>query len=362
MQPGRISFEGDWPDICRANVFLRTADRVFIEIQQFDAPDFEALFETVKQFDWSQFIPADAQFPVVGKSRLSKLTSLPAVQRSVKRALVESLKQHHGCEFLPETGAMYKVEIALLNDIATLTIDTTGPSLHKRGYRQLVGEAPIKETLAAALVDLSVWNQDRPLVDPFCGSGTIPIEAALLALRIAPGTHRQFACNDWHQMEPGFWKQTATEATDLQIRDVELQISGFDINPEVLKLARLHAQAAGVEKHIHFQHRPFSELRNKRDYGCLITNPPYGERLSEQQELVPLYESMPMVLQRLPTWSHFILTSMPKFESIVQKRATRRRKLFNGRIECTYYQFLGPRPPKGGLNACLTSKKPRRKY
>ena len=181
VQPGRISFEGDWPDICRANVFLRTADRVLIEIQQFDAPDFEALFETIKRFDWSQFIPAEAQFPVVGKSRLSKLTSLPAVQRSVKRALVESLKQHHGCEFLPETGAMYKVEIALLSDIATLTVDTTGPSLHKRGYRQLVGEAPIKETLAAALVDLSVWNQDRPLVDPFCGSGTIPIEAALLA-------------------------------------------------------------------------------------------------------------------------------------------------------------------------------------
>jgi 23S rRNA (guanine2445-N2)-methyltransferase / 23S rRNA (guanine2069-N7)-methyltransferase len=356
-QPGRVSFEGQWADVARTNVFLRTADRLLIEIQHFAAPDFDVLFETVKQFDWSQFIPQDAQFPVVGKSRLSKLTSLPAVQRSVKRALVESLKRYHGCELLPESGAMYKVEIALLNDFATLTIDTTGPSLHKRGYRQLVGEAPIKETLAAALVDLSVWKSDRPLVDPFCGSGTIPVEAALAALNVAPGSHRQFACSLWPQIEPSHWKQTAVEAADAQIRNVELQISGFDIDADVLKLARLHAHAAGVEKHIHFQQRPFAELRSKSEYGCLITNPPYGERLSQQKELLPLYESIPMVLQRLPTWSHFILTSMPRFEKIVQQRATRRRKLFNGRIECTYYQFLGPKPPRGGNGPAFATGK-----
>lgn len=345
-QPGRVTFEGDWIAVCRSNLWLRTADRVLLQVQQFEAPDFDALFETVKEYDWSQFIPPDASFPVIGRSRLSKLTSVPAVQRSVKRALVESLKSHHATESLPESGAVYKIEVAILNDVATLTIDTTGPSLHKRGYRKLVGTAPLKETLAAALVDLSVWNKDRPLIDPFCGTGTIPIEAAFKALNIAPGIHRQFASTRWTDCDQSIWEAALDEARDLQIKDVELQILGFDIDADALKLARFHAEQASVENQIHFQQRPFSELRNKRDYGCIITNPPYGERLSEHEALLPLYESMPMVLQRLPSWSHFILTSMPKFEQIVQKKATRRRKLFNGRIECTYYQFLGPRPPR----------------
>lgn len=349
-QPGRVIFDGTWRDVCRANTFLRTADRVLILVQQFDAPDFDALFETIKAFDWSQFIPVDAEFPVIGKSRHSQLTSVPAVQRTVKKAIVESLLAHHNVKSLPESGAIYKVEIAILKDVATLSIDTTGPSLHKRGYRTWVGEAPLKETLAAALVDLSVWNSSRPLVDPFCGSGTIPIEAALAGLNIAPGINRDFACTKWPQIMQNQWLEARTEGRDKEKKEVVLEIFGFDIDENALQLARKHVAAAGVEKHIHLQRRPFVELRSKREFGCIVTNPPYGERLSDHKALMPLYQSMPMVLQRLPTWSHFILTSMPRFEKIVQKQATRRRKLFNARIECTYYQFLGPRPKPNALN------------
>jgi len=221
-QPGRIEFQGDWSAVCRANIWLRTADRVLIQIQQFDCPDFDALFDTVKDFDWSQYIPVDAAFPVIGKSRLSELTSVPAVQRTVKKALVESLQKNHGITELPETGATYKVEVALLNDVATITLDTTGPSLHKRGYRRLVAEAPIKETLAAALVDLSVWRPDRPLVDPFCGSGTIAIEAALAGCNIAPGIARDFPSS---QM-PKYLTKLAT----MPIRRAWLSIFTFNSN------------------------------------------------------------------------------------------------------------------------------------
>lgn len=345
-QPGRVSFEGNWEAVCRCNLWLRTADRVLIEVQRFEAPDFDALFETVKAFDWSRFIPADAAFPVVGKSRLSQLTSVPAVQRSVKRALVESLKRTHQVDALPESGSLFKIEIALLKNVATITIDTTGPSLHKRGYRKLTAEAPIKETLAAAMVDLSVWNPDRPLVDPFCGSGTIPIEAALIGLNVAPGIERSFSASNWRAIPISTWASAIEEARDLRRKDVQLQIIGTDRNPEVLSLARYHCQKAGVDDQIHFQQKTFEELRSKREYGCVITNPPYGERLEEQRQLVDLYQSIPLVMQRLPTWSLFLITNMPKFESLIQKKASRRRKLFNGRLECTYYQFLGPRPPR----------------
>ncbi len=343
-QPGRIDFEGDWNAVCRTNLWLRTSDRVLIEVQKFECPDFDALFETVKAFDWSQFIPSDAAFPVIGKSRLSQLTSVPAVQRTVKKALVESLRSHHGVVELAETGPTYKVEVAILNDVATLTIDTTGPSLHKRGYRRLVGEAPIKETLAAALVDLSVWNPERPLIDPFCGSGTIAIEAALIGKNIAPGISRKFACSQWTAIDAPLWKSTREEANSLRRDDVQMSIVGTDRDQEVLSLARYHAEQAGVAEQIHFQQQNFAELQSRKEYGCIITNPPYGERLEEQKRLIGLYESIPVIMQRLPTWSLFLITNMPRFEKLIQKEATRRRKLFNGRIECTYYQFLGPKP------------------
>ena len=346
-QPGRVDFAGDWSAVCRTNLWLRTADRVLIEVQKFDAPDFDALFETVKEYDWSQFIPADAAFPVIGRSRLSQLTSVPAVQRSVKRAIVESLLHYHNVNSLPESGAEYKVEVAILNDVATLTIDTTGPSLHKRGYRKLVAEAPLKETLSAALVSLSVWNPERPLVDPFCGSGTIAIEAALQGLNIAPGINRSFTSKNWNIIPDELWTQSVEEAKDVEKKTMRFQIVGTDRDKEVLSLARYHSQQAGVADYVHFQNRDFDALTSKHEYGCIITNPPYGERLEDQERLLGLYRSIPGIMQRLPTWSLFLITNMPKFEAIIQKSATRRRKLFNGRLECTYYQFLGPRPPRG---------------
>ena len=346
QQPGRISFSGDWSAVAKANLWLRTADRVLIEVLRFDAPDFDALFETVKDFDWSELIPSDAGFPVTGRSRLSGLTSVPAIQRSVKRAVVESLKREHSTDHLSEQGSVYKIDVAILNDVATLTLDTTGPSLHKRGYRILAGMAPLKETLAAALVDLSVWNPQRMLVDPFCGTGTIPIEAALIGLNIAPGIDRDFAFSVWGNEAADAIESERESARQARRSDVSLQITGTDQDESALEMARYHARRANVADHIHFQQKSFDEFRSKRPYGCMVTNPPYGERLQETEHLLPLYRSIPMVFQRVPTWSLFVLTNMPKFEAIVQKSATRRRKLFNGRIECTYFQFLGPRPPR----------------
>ena len=345
-QPGRVSFEGDWEAVCRTNLWLRTADRVLVEVQRFPAPDFEALFETIKAFDYSQFIPADAKFPVVGKTRLSKLTSLPAVQRSTKKALVESLQHFHKTTALEETGELYKVEVALLNDEATITIDTTGDSLHKRGYRKLMGPAPIKQTLAAAMVDLTVWRPERAFVDPFCGTGTIPIEAAMMGMKIAPGINRDFSASGWHQISFDIWKQARNEARDSIDRDIKMDILAADTDEESLSMARYHARLAGVEQQVRFEMQPFESLEHDREYGCLVTNPPYGERLQQQDALVPLYEQFPAVMQKLPTWSLFVITSYERFEKVVEKRATRRRKLFNGRLECMYYQFLGPRPPR----------------
>ena len=345
LTPGRIGFEGDWSAVCEANIWLRTADRVLIEVQRFDAPDFDALFDSVKAFDWSQYIPRDGQFPVIGRSRLSQLTSVPAVQRTVKKALVESLKAFHKTETLEETAAIYKVEVALLKNEAVLTLDTTGPSLHKRGYRKLTAPAPLKETLAAALVNLSVWNASRTLSDPFCGSGTIAIEAALQARNIAPGLKRAFASTDWPELHQRIWEDARKHAKAQRKLDLPLNILASDRDPDVLSLAHYHARQAGVSDAIRFSEQPFDQFASDEEYGCIVTNPPYGERLEEQSRLIGLYESFPEVLQRLPTWSLFLITNMPRFEKIVQKQATRRRKLFNGRIECCYYQFLGPKPP-----------------
>ena len=346
-QPGRVCFSGDWKAVCRANLWLRTADRVLIEVLQFPAPDFGALFDTVKDCDWSQYLPADAQFPVNGRSRLSQLTSVPAVQRSVKKAMVESLQRTHHTQTLPETGAEYPIEVALLDDVATITLDTTGASLHKRGYRKLNAEAPLKETLAAALVDLSVWHPDRLLVDPFCGSGTIPIEAALIGLNIAPGLYREFASSQWSTIPASMWEEVRQEAQH-QIRgDRKLQIIGTDRDASVLELARFHAEKANVSQQIHFERRDFQDLRSEVEYGCIVTNPPYGERLEDEETVYRLYLDIPEVMLRIPTWSLYVLTSFPNFEGVLDKEADRRRKLYNGRIECTYYQYLGPRPPRG---------------
>jgi 23S rRNA (guanine2445-N2)-methyltransferase / 23S rRNA (guanine2069-N7)-methyltransferase len=349
IQPGRVRFTGEFADICKTNLWLRTGDRVMIEILRFVADDFDALFETVKSFDWSQYLPPDAAFPVDAKTRKSKLTSLPAIQRTVKKAIVESLKAYHSTEALPETGPLFRIEVTLLEDSAAVAIDTTGPSLHKRGYRKLSASAPLKESLAAALIDLSVWNPERLLVDPFCGSGTIPIEAALIGLNLAPGLNREFSSSTWPRIPDSLWQQARDEARSSAALDRELSIIGTDLDPKAIELARFHSKQAGVESQIHFQQKRFQDLRNKRPFGCIVTNPPYGERLANQDAVRAIYESIPAVMQRLPTWSLFLITNFPNFEKTIGKKAERRRKLYNGRIECTYYQFLGPRPPRKNL-------------
>lgn len=345
LQPGKVQFEGDWEAACKANLWLRTADRILLVVDEFPAGDFDQLFETTKAIDWSKYLPVDASFPVNGRSRNSKLTSVPAIQRSTKKAVVEGMTKAYG-RSLDEDGPIYKIEVALLDDVAMLTIDTTGPSLHKRGYRKLVGEAPLKETLAAAMVLLSFWKSDRPLIDPFCGTGTIPIEAALIGKNIAPGLKRQFAAEGWSNFSMN-WNELRLEAEQAISVDLQCEkLIGTDIDPEALKLARFHAESAGISDLIHFQQRDFADLTSQKEYGCIITNPPYGERISDVRKLKALYQSLPGVLSRLPTWSHFVLTNYPDFQKVIQKSANRRRKLYNGRIECVYYQFHGPKKAK----------------
>lgn len=344
VQTGRIAFAGDEAAVCRANLWLRCADRVLVQLGLFEATDFGQLFDQTFDLPWHDWLPADAAFPVNGRSVKSQLSSVPACQKIVKKAIVEKLKHAHQATALPETGPQYTVEVALLDDRATLTLDTSGPSLHKRGYRRLVGEAQLKETMAAALVMLSFWRPVRPLLDPFCGSGTIPIEAALIGRNMAAGLHRGFAAEAWAAISQKLWHEARQEARDLTKPDLPVRIIGTDIDEEALSLARYHAQQAGVAEQIHFQQRDFRDLASSKEYGCLICNPPYGERMGHADELEDLYASMPLVLRRLKTWSHYILTAYPDFEKLVGRAADRRRKLYNARIECTYYQFHGPRP------------------
>ncbi|MCG8652784.1 MAG: THUMP domain-containing protein, partial [Pirellulales bacterium] len=345
-QPGRVHFRGDQREICRTNLWLRTADRVLIRVAEFEAADFDALFETTRSIQWGQLLPADAAFPVTGRSIKSTLTSVPACQRAVKRAMVDALRRDHAVQELPETGGEYKIEIALLKDTATLTVDTTGRSLHRRGYRTDVSAAPLKETLAAALVMLSYWKPDRALVDPFCGSGTIPIEAARLGRNMAPGKDRQFAAEQWSSFDTPLWSELRQQASADELPALPMRIVGSDIDGKVLQAARDNAARAGVAEDIHFQSGAMQDLTSRRRFGCIITNPPYGQRIGDR-ELEQLYRSIPEVLAKLPTWSHYFLTAFPGFESVVGRPADRRRKLYNGRIECTYFQFHGPKPVVG---------------
>lgn len=345
---GRVLFRGDERAICRANVWLRAADRVLIRLGTFPAKDFGELFEGVRALEWERWIGATASFPVNGRSVKSVLSSVPACQRIAKKAVVERLRSAHGVTELPETGPRCSIEVSMLEDVATLTLDTSGDGLHKRGYRQLIGEAQLKETLAAGLVLLSVWNKERPLVDPFCGSGTIPIEAALIGMNIAPGRLRTFDAVEWGTVSDEAWDETDAEAEAAPRGELAYPILGFDISEDALSLARFHAKKAGVQEQVRFAARDFRELSSSLTHGCTIMNPPYGDRIGRGREIEVLYRGFPEVLRRLPTWSHHVLTSWDDFEGLVGQRATRRRKLYNAQIECTYYQFLGPRPPAGG--------------
>jgi 23S rRNA (guanine2445-N2)-methyltransferase / 23S rRNA (guanine2069-N7)-methyltransferase len=345
-RPGRIAFSGDASALCRANMWLRSADRVLVELVSFQAADFDALFDTTRDFPWEEWIAADAAFPVGGRSVKSQLSSVPAIQRSVKKAIVERLLAARPGVELPETGAPIAVEVSLVNDLATIDLDTSGHGLHRRGYRTLAAAAQLRETLAAAMVQLSFWKPDRQLVDPFCGTGTIAIEAAMIGRRLAPGRKRAFAAEGWEQIPAAAWKAAREEADDLAIPALPLRIIGCDADGESLKLARYHAGLAGVAEDVHFQQHTFDELTSSRNYGCVITNPPYGVRMGEEAEIEELYRSIPNVLRRLKTWSHFILTAHPDFERLVGQQADKRRKLYNGRLQCNLFQFFGPKPPR----------------
>ncbi len=343
-QTGRVAFRADAGAIARANLWLRSADRLLMRVGSFEAPDFDALFDGVYELPWQQWIGSDGHFPVSGRSVKSRLSSVPALQRCVKKAIVEKLRDAHHVRELDESGPTVAVEVALLKDSATLTIDTTGDGLHKRGYRDLSGAAPLRETMAAALVQLSFWRRERPMIDPFCGSGTICIEAAMIGRNIAPGINRSFAAESWPWLDSKLWKDAREDARASVLADLDERVVGTDIDDNAISMARRHAQRAGVADSIHFQCRPFEQLSSKRRYGCVVGNPPYGVRIDELPEVRDLYTSIPEVLAKLPTWSFFILTSWRNFESLVGRRADRRRKLYNAQLECTYFQFHGPKP------------------
>lgn len=346
IENARVIYTADELGVCRSNLWLRSADRVLIRMGEFTALTFDELFEKTKALPWSDWLPLDAEFPVEGKSIKSKLFSVPDCQAIVKKAIVEQMKGRYRKSWFTEKGPKYRVEVALLKDVATLTIDTSGPGLHKRGYRKLSAQAPLKETLAAAMVNLSFWNPDRVLMDPMCGSGTIPIEAAMIGLNIAPGSKRQFIAEAWPQIPARLWKQAREEADDQVRRDVKLKIIGTDMDESVMSLARYHRKQAGLENQIHLQTLPISEVRSSYKYGCILCNPPYGERLSDRAAVEALYREMGNVFRQLDTWSYYIITAHEGFETAFGRRADRKRKLYNGRLECQYYQYYGPRPPQ----------------
>ncbi|MFB5084124.1 THUMP domain-containing class I SAM-dependent RNA methyltransferase [Symbiobacterium thermophilum] len=342
VENGRVRFRGDARAICRANLWLRTADRVLVEMASFPATTFEELFQGVRAVPWEEWIPAEGRFIVNGRSHQSQLSSVPACQKVAEKAVVERLRQRYPLEWFPKSGARYSIEVSLLKDVATVTLDTTGPGLHKRGYRKLVTEAPIKETLAAAMVLLSRWHPDRPLLDPCCGSGTIPIEAALIGHNLAPGLHRSFDAETWGCIPARLWDEAREEGFDLADYDRPLDIRGSDIDPEALELAAHHLRAAGLSRSVRLERKPLQEIGRDAPYGYLITNPPYGERMGEREAVEALYRDIGRLVRRLQDWSAFVITPHKGFERLFGRRADRKRKLYNGRIECDLYQYEGP--------------------
>lgn len=347
VSDGRIDFSGDIYAIPRANIWLRSADRVFLKIGEFKALTFEELFEGTKALPWDEWIPVDGKFTVIGKSVKSQLFSVSDCQAIVKKAVVEKLKQKHKVEWFEETGAEYKIQVGLLRDIATLVIDTSGAGLHKRGYRQDSVIAPIKETLAAGMIELSYWRKDRALLDPMCGSGTIPIEAALMAKNIAPGIMRKFASENWEKLGKKIWSDARDEANDLIDREAEPEIYASDISKKATENAKHNAIKADVKRYIKFETKPLKDVVLPTEYGVAIMNPPYGERIGEKIEVDELYRDMGKLLRDNKKWSSYVITSNEEFEKLYGKKADAKRKLFNGMLKTDYYQYFGERPPKG---------------
>ena len=348
VEDGRITFIGDEEAICRANIFLRTAERVLIQVGRFHAETFEELFQGIKAIPWETYIPKDGKFWVKKASSIkSKLFSSSDIQSIAKKAMVEHLKQHYHTEWFPEDGAAYPVRIFLLKDEVMVTLDTSGDSLHKRGYRTMTSKAPITETLAASLLMLTPWRPDRILVDPFCGSGTFPIEAAMIAANIAPGMNREFTAESWTNLiDRKMWYECVKEAEEMIDRDVQADIQGYDIDADVVKAARENAKRAGVEHLIHFQQRPVAELHHPKKYGFIVTNPPYGERLEEKADLPELYGQIGEAYRGLDSWSMYLITSYEDAERYIGRKADKNRKIYNGMLKTYFYQFLGPKPPK----------------
>lgn len=351
VEDGRITFEGDEEAICRANIFLRTAERVLLQVGRFHAETFDELFEGIKALPWENYIPKNGKFWVTKASSIkSKLFSPSDIQSIAKKAMVERMKQYYDVNWFEEDGAPYPVRIFLLKDEVMVTIDTSGESLHKRGYRLMTSKAPITETLAAALILLSPWRKDRILVDPFCGSGTFSIEAAMIAANIAPGMNRSFTAEQWTNLIPKqLWYDTVEEARELVDTDIKTDIQGFDIDGEVVKAARENAKRAGVDHLIHFQQRPVAELRHPKKYGFIITNPPYGERLEEKKALPELYTQIGQAFAGLDSWSLYMITSYEDAERYIGRKADKNRKIYNGMIKTYFYQFMGPKPPKAKI-------------
>ena len=348
VEDGKVTFEADAQGIADANIFLRSTERILLKVAEVKAETFDELFEKTKALPWENYIPKDGKFWVAkANSVKSKLFSPSDIQSIMKKAIVERLKGVYGVSWFEEDGASFPIRVAFMKDVATIGIDTSGVSLHKRGYRKMTVKAPITETLASALIMLTPWNKDRILVDPFCGSGTCPIEAAMMAADIAPGMNRSFLAEEWKHLVPRkCWYDANEEAQDRINLNIETDIQGFDIDPEALKAARANAKMAGVDKLIHFQQRAVKDLRHPKPYGFIITNPPYGERLEEKENLTQLYREIGESYERLDKWSMYLITSYEKAENDIGRKADKNRKIYNGMLKTYYYQFLGPRPPK----------------
>ncbi|ODM27879.1 N-6 DNA methylase [Clostridium sp. Bc-iso-3] len=344
VENGKIMFKGDISSIPRANLWLRSADRVLLKIGEFEALTFEELFNKTFALPWDEWITRDGKFTVLGKSVKSKLFSISDSQAIVKKAVVEKLKSKYNVDWFEENGPEYTIQVSLHKDIATLTIDTSGTALHKRGYRAKNVEAPIKETLASAMIMISYWNNSKPFLDCFCGSGTIPIEAALIGRNIAPGLNRTFASEEWPVIGKDIWKQERVAALKAINQDINLKIYASDINTDAIELAKENAYLAGVDDCIEFVVSDFRDIRIKEDYGVIICNPPYGERISEQQEVEIINRDMGKVFSRYDTWSKYIITSSENFEQLYGKKADKKRKFYNGNIKVDYYQYFGPKP------------------
>lgn len=342
---GRVCFPGDYATIVRTNLWLRCADRVLVKLAEFPATDFEELFQGVRAVRWEDFLPVNAFIHVTGKCMSSRLMSVSDCQAITKKAIIEAMKRKHARDWFDEDGPAYKIEVSLLNDVATLTLDTSGAGLHKRGYRLQQGEAPLKETLAAAIIRISRWTPDRILADPLCGSGTIPIEAAMIGRNMAPGLNRTFSCMEWPEIPGSMWSRYRDEALS-SMTDAKQEILASDSDLHVFRSGVANAEKAGVKDSIIFQRKPVQEFSTKSRFGCIITNPPYGERMKNDGEVTALYRDMGRIFRELDTWSFFILTSHEGFEKAFGKKSDKNRKLYNGKIKTYLYQYLGPLPPR----------------